>query len=70
MSSQLLLVVLMILVALTEQACAGPLGAATIVVICPLGLLSLFTLGWSLVTVVAPRAVEDEAGDEGTDDDE
>ncbi|MFE2236420.1 hypothetical protein ACFXA4_28145 [Streptomyces sp. NPDC059442] len=69
-SSQLLLVVLMILVALTEQACAGPLGAATIVVICPLGLLSLFTIGWSLVTVVAPRAVEDEAGDEGTDDDE
>ncbi|WP_329125077.1 hypothetical protein [Streptomyces sp. NBC_01353] len=69
-SSQVLLVVLMILVALTETACAGPLGAATIVVICPLGLLSLFTFGWSLVTVVVPRAVDDEAADDGTFDDE
>ncbi|WP_369269279.1 hypothetical protein AB5J55_03825 [Streptomyces sp. R11] len=60
-SSQVLLVVLMLLIALTETACAGPLGAATVVVICPLGLLSLFTFGWSLVTVVAPRAVDDEA---------
>ncbi|TQK45468.1 hypothetical protein FBY35_7036 [Streptomyces sp. SLBN-118] len=70
-SSQVLLVVLMIFVALTEEtACAGPLGAATIVVTCPLGLLSLFTFGWSLVTVVAPRAVDDEAADDGTYDDE
>lgn len=69
-SSQVLLVVLMILVALTEKGCAGQLGAATIVVICPLGLLSLFTFGWSLVTVVAPRAVSDEAADDGPLDDE
>ncbi|WP_206190763.1 hypothetical protein [Streptomyces phaeochromogenes] len=69
-SSQVLLVVLMIFVALTENACAGPLGAATIVVICPLGLLSMFTFGWSLITVVAPRAVDDEAADNGTFDDE
>ncbi|MEV6080014.1 MULTISPECIES: hypothetical protein [unclassified Streptomyces] len=69
-SSQVLLVVLMIFVALTEKGCAGQLGAATIVVICPLGLLSLFTFGWSLVTVVAPRAVDDEAADIGPLDDE
>ncbi|WP_328429608.1 hypothetical protein [Streptomyces sp. NBC_00443] len=69
-SSQVLLVVLMLLIALTETACAGPLGAATIVVICPLGLLSLFTFGWSLVTVVAPRAVDDEVADDGIFHDE
>ncbi|MFG2888129.1 hypothetical protein [Streptomyces sp. NPDC048248] len=70
-SSQVLLVVLMIFVALTEkETCAGPLGAATIAVICPLGLLSLFTFVWSLVTVVAPRAVEDAAADDGPFDDE
>ncbi|MFE5482940.1 hypothetical protein [Streptomyces sp. NPDC056527] len=69
-SSQVLLVVVMIFVALTETACAGPLGAATIVVTCPLGLLSLFTFGWSLVTVVAPRAVDEEVADDGTFDDE
>ncbi|MFI7005366.1 hypothetical protein [Streptomyces sp. NPDC050145] len=69
-SSQVLLVVLMILIALTEQGCAGRLGAATVVVICPLGLLSLFTFGWSLVTVMAPRAVEDEAVDGNPFDDE
>ena len=70
-SSQILLVVLMIFVALTEKEnCAGPLGAATIVAICPLGLLSLFTFGWSLITVVAPRAVDDEAADDGPFDDE
>lgn len=69
-SSQVLLVVLMIFVALTENACAGPLGAATIVVVCPLGLLSMFTFGWSLITVVAPRAVDDEAAGNGTFDDE
>ncbi|MER5474802.1 hypothetical protein ABZX90_10940 [Streptomyces sp. NPDC002935] len=69
-SSQVMLVVLMLFVALTDKACAGPLGAATIVAICPLGLLSMFTFGWSLVTVVAPRAVEDEAAGDGTFDDE
>ncbi|MFI6008258.1 hypothetical protein ACIBAG_05435 [Streptomyces sp. NPDC051243] len=69
-SSQVLLVVLMIFVALTENSCAGPLGAATVVVVSPLGLLSLFSFGWSLVTVVAPRAVDDEAADDGTYDDE
>ncbi|MFE1949687.1 MULTISPECIES: hypothetical protein [Streptomyces] len=69
-SSQLLLVVLMIVIALTEQGCAGRLGAATIVVVCPLGLLSLFTFGWSLVTVMAPRAVEDQAADDTPFDDE
>ncbi|WNO76699.1 MULTISPECIES: hypothetical protein [unclassified Streptomyces] len=69
-SSQVLLVVLMIFVALTEKACAGPLGVATIAVICPLGMLGLFTFYWSLVTVVAPRAVEDETADDGTFEDE
>ncbi|MEU3791654.1 hypothetical protein AB0F07_17880 [Streptomyces fructofermentans] len=68
-SSQLLLVVLMIFVALTDGACAGPPGVVTIVAICPLGLLSLFTFGWSLVTVAAPRAVDDHA-DDGSFDDE
>lgn len=60
----------MLLVALTETSCAGLLGAVTIVAICPLGLLSLFTFGWSLVTVVAPRAVDDEVADDGTFADE
>ncbi|MGC5565945.1 hypothetical protein ACPYPG_24300 [Streptomyces sp. FR-108] len=69
-SSQLLLVVLMLLVALTDMACAGPLGAATVVAICPLGLLGMFCFGWSLATVVAPRAVGDEAAAEGAFDDE
>ena len=64
-----LLVALMIFVALTEKACAGPLGAAAIVVLCPLSLLGLFTFGWSLVAVVAPRAVDDEAPGEGNSDD-
>ncbi|MFJ8637069.1 hypothetical protein [Streptomyces sp. NPDC093568] len=69
-SSQVLLVVLMLLIALTEGECAGRLGAATIVAICPLGLLSVFTFGWSLVTVVAPRAVDDAVVNDGTFDDE
>ncbi|GAA2068478.1 hypothetical protein GCM10009801_16760 [Streptomyces albiaxialis] len=69
-SSQLLLTVLMIFVALTENTCAGPLGAATLMAVCPLGLLGLFTFGWSLITVVAPRAVDDEAADDGTFGDE
>ncbi|BBC35709.1 hypothetical protein SGFS_070030 [Streptomyces graminofaciens] len=59
-SSQVMLVVLMMSVALTENACAGRLGALALLVAYPLGLLSLFTFGWSLVTVVAPRAVDDE----------
>ncbi|WP_328498820.1 hypothetical protein OHS59_43255 [Streptomyces sp. NBC_00414] len=69
-SSQVLLVVLMLFVALTDKACLGPLGAATIVALCPLGLLGMFTFGWSLVTVVAPRAVDDEAAENGVFDDE
>ncbi|WP_198539533.1 hypothetical protein [Streptomyces graminilatus] len=69
-SSQVLLVAVMVFVALTEEACAGPLGAAAIVAICPLALLGLFTFGWSLVTVVAPRAVADEAAGYGGFDDE
>ncbi|MGW1717991.1 hypothetical protein [Streptomyces sp. NPDC002156] len=69
-STQVLLVAVMVLVALTERACAGPLGAAAIVAICPLSLLGLFTFGWSLVTVVAPRAVDDEAARDGIPDDE
>lgn len=36
----------------------------------PLALLNLITVVWSLVTVVAPRAVEDEAAAEGSYDDE
>lgn len=36
----------------------------------PLALLNLFTAVWSLVTVVAPRAVADEAAAEGSYDDE
>ncbi|MDX2543273.1 hypothetical protein ACOT81_21890 [Streptomyces sp. WI04-05B] len=69
-SSQVLLVALMIFVALTEEACAGPLGAAAIMAVSPLSLLGLFTFGWSLVTVVAPRAVDDEPADEGAFTDE
>ncbi|WP_257234674.1 hypothetical protein [Streptomyces sp. JV178] len=59
-SSQQLYAVLMISVALTETGCAGVVGALTFWVFYPLALLNLFTLVWSLVTVVAPRAVEDE----------
>ncbi|MFJ5061964.1 hypothetical protein [Streptomyces nigra] len=69
-SCQVLLVVLMFLVAFMDGPCAGPLGAVTLVVICPLGLLGMFTFGWSLLTVVAPRAVDDGMADEGTYDDE
>lgn len=38
--------------------------------ICPLGLLGVFTFGWSLVTVVAPRAVDDVVADDGIFGDE
>ncbi|MFD6286314.1 hypothetical protein [Streptomyces sp. NPDC060205] len=69
-SSQVLLVVLMLFVALTDKTCAGPLGAITLVAICPLGLLGMFCFGWSLATVVAPRAVDDEPAYEGTSGDE
>ncbi|MGW1778579.1 hypothetical protein ACWCQQ_05475 [Streptomyces sp. NPDC002143] len=59
-SSQLLLVVGMIARVLFYSKCAGMLGNVTALVIYPLGLLSLFALGWSLFTIVAPRAVDDE----------
>ncbi|WP_228044748.1 hypothetical protein [Streptomyces ferrugineus] len=55
-SSQLLLVVLMIAVVLTHTSCAATLGTVTALVIYPLGLLGLVTLAWSLFTVMAPRA--------------
>lgn len=55
-SSQLLLVVLMIAVVLTHTTCAGTLGTISALVIYPLGLLALSTLAWSLFTVVVPRA--------------
>ncbi|MFF3334097.1 hypothetical protein ACFYWX_31850 [Streptomyces sp. NPDC002888] len=59
-SSQLLLVLGMISRVLFYSRCAGMLGNITALVIYPLGLLSLFTLGWCLFTIVAPRAVDDE----------
>ncbi|MFJ3224371.1 hypothetical protein ACIPJS_13570 [Streptomyces sp. NPDC086783] len=60
-SSQQLYAVLMVSVSLTETGCAGVMGALTFWVFYPLALLNLFTLVWSLVTVVAPRAVSDHA---------
>lgn len=60
-SSQQLYAVLMVSVSLTDTGCAGLLGALTFWVFYPLALLNVFTVVWSLVTVVAPRAVEDEA---------
>ncbi|GAB2945793.1 hypothetical protein [Streptomyces heilongjiangensis] len=59
-SSQQLYAVLMVSVALTETGCAGVVGVLTFWVFYPLALLNLITVVWSLVTVVAPRAVEDE----------
>ncbi|MFJ8104326.1 hypothetical protein [Streptomyces sp. NPDC096132] len=59
-SSQLLLVLGMIGRVLFYSRCAGMLGNITALVIYPLGLLSLFTLGWCLFTIVVPRAVDDE----------
>ncbi|MGW2044253.1 hypothetical protein ACWCPF_03580 [Streptomyces sp. NPDC001858] len=59
-SSQLLLVVGMIARVLFYSQCAGMLGNVTALVIYPLGLLSLFALAWSLFTIVAPRAVDDD----------
>ena len=58
----------MVSLALTETGCAGALGVLTFWVFYPLALLNLFTAVWSLVTVVAPRAVTDEAA--GSSDDE
>jgi len=69
-SSQQLYAVLMVSVSLTETGCAGVLGALTFWVFYPLALLNLFTVVWSLVTVVAPRAVGDEAAAKGPLDDE
>ncbi|WP_344408092.1 hypothetical protein [Streptomyces viridochromogenes] len=69
-SCQVLLVVLTFLVALIDGPCAGPLGAVTVMVTCPLAVLSVFTLGWSLLTVVAPRAVDDGVTGEGSGEDE
>jgi hypothetical protein len=59
-SSQLLIFLVMIGRVLSYTKCAGMLGNVTALVIYPLGLLSLFTLGWCLFTIVAPRAVGDE----------
>ncbi|MGW0708631.1 hypothetical protein ACWD4G_22210 [Streptomyces sp. NPDC002643] len=71
-SGQLVLVVLMIATMLMEAPCAAPLSPLTVLVIYPLGFLSLFTAAWSLATVVVPRAVADEpaTGDDPTDEDE
>ncbi|MEU5278852.1 hypothetical protein AB0G87_20865 [Streptomyces asoensis] len=59
-SSQLLLVLAMIGRVLSRTTCAGMLGNVTALVIYPLGLLTLFSLGWCLFTIVMPRAVGDE----------
>ncbi|CAM5657637.1 hypothetical protein [Streptomyces aurantiogriseus] len=59
-SSQLLLVLGMIGRVLFYSKCAGMLGNITALVIYPLGLLSLFTVGWCLLTIVVPRAVDHE----------
>ncbi|MFF6781772.1 hypothetical protein [Streptomyces sp. NPDC012510] len=72
-SSQQLYAVLMVSVALSDTGCTGVLGALTFWVFYPLALLNLITVVWSLVTVVAPRAVEDEraaADSDGAPDDE
>jgi hypothetical protein len=58
-SSQLLLVLGMIGRVLSYTRCAGMLGNVTALVIYPLGLVTLFTLGWCLFTIVVPRAVDD-----------
>ncbi|MFD8733623.1 hypothetical protein ACFV06_01755 [Streptomyces sp. NPDC059618] len=58
-SSQQLYAVLMVSVSLTDTGCAGAMGALTFWVFYPLALLNLFTVVWSLVTLVVPRAVGD-----------
>ncbi|MEU1464441.1 hypothetical protein ABZ467_27795 [Streptomyces sp. NPDC005727] len=67
-SSQQLYAVLMISISLTETGCAGAMGALTFWVFYPLALLNLFTVIWSLITVVAPRAVDDDAAMGSLDD--
>ncbi|MFJ8945117.1 hypothetical protein ACIRG4_18125 [Streptomyces sp. NPDC102395] len=59
-SSQSLLVLGMIGRVLFYSKCAGMLGNVAALVIYPLGLLSLFTVGWCLFTIVVPRAVDHE----------
>lgn len=66
-SSQQLYAVLMLSVSLTETGCAGVMGVLTFWVFYPLALLNLFTVVWSLVTLVAPRAVNDHAAEESPD---
>ncbi|MFJ6085330.1 hypothetical protein ACIQI8_28380 [Streptomyces sp. NPDC092369] len=58
-SSQQLYAVLMVTISFMETGCAGATGALTFWVFYPLALVNLFTVVWSLLTVVAPRAVDD-----------
>ncbi|MEU8781983.1 hypothetical protein [Streptomyces sp. NPDC048637] len=55
-STQLLLVVSMIATWLAQRNCADMMGAVTSSAVYALGLPALFTLAWSLCTVVVPRA--------------
>ncbi|MFE1292433.1 hypothetical protein [Streptomyces sp. NPDC058751] len=66
-SSQQLYAVLMVSVSLTDTGCAGAMGALTFWVFYPLALLNLFTVVWSLVTLVTPRAVSDDGAEEFPD---
>ncbi|MFD7875948.1 hypothetical protein ACFV5G_17905 [Streptomyces sp. NPDC059766] len=66
-SSQQLYAVLMVSVSLTDTGCAGAMGALTFWVFYPLALLNLFTVGWSLATLVVPRSVNDDATGESPD---
>lgn len=43
--------------ALTSTTCDGGIGTAAVVLLAPLALLALFTVAWSLFTVLAPRTV-------------
>lgn len=56
-STQLIGTVVMVGGALTSATCDGTLGTAALVPLVPLGLLTLTTLAWSLLTVVAPQTV-------------
>jgi hypothetical protein len=67
-SSQQLYAVVMVSISLTETGCAGAMGLLTFWVFYPLALVNLFTVAWSLVTVVAPRAVGDNAAGGFPDD--
>ncbi|MGW2826251.1 hypothetical protein ACWC24_35480 [Streptomyces sp. NPDC001443] len=66
-TSQQLYAVLMVSVSLTETGCAGAMGALTFWVFYPLALLNLFTVVWSLVTLVVPRSVNDDVAGESPD---